>query len=299
MVDSQVLLGEVAALASAALWAANAILIKPRLATADGIVVNGLRTTFAACFFIPAALVVGVRFPQPFPWAALAFFLASVLVGLGIGDSLYYQSLDRLGVSLAVPISSISPLFTVLLAVILVGEPVTWRLLLAATAIVASVTLLAYRRPRPQEGPLLRQLNTGGVLLALTAAACWAAGTVMLKLGLNAGLDPVSANVIRLPFAAILLMGAVSVRGGATRWPRTSRPLWIATAVAGLIGAISAYIYALAVDLAGPSVTMALSSTTPLFATPFAVLVLREAVTVRIAAGTLLGVAGILLLVLR
>jgi len=54
-----------------------------------------------------------------------------VVLGLAIGDILYFEGLSRIAVSLAAPLSSTYPLYTVAFAYLLANEPVGWKSLWA------------------------------------------------------------------------------------------------------------------------------------------------------------------------
>jgi uncharacterized membrane protein len=104
-----------------------------------------------------------------FVWALLPFFgglsalaaippsnwlwlTVSVLALLVVGDTLYFRSLDLAGVSWAMPIASINPLWSVLLAASFVGEPLTWSLLGGAALVVLGTVLVSRSPGRVGEG---------------------------------------------------------------------------------------------------------------------------------------------------
>jgi DME family drug/metabolite transporter len=71
--------------------------------------------------------------------------LASVsgVIGLGLGDTLYMNSLEILGVARAVPITCTYPLFSLVWAFLFAGETITPEVVLGAAAIVFGIWLIS------------------------------------------------------------------------------------------------------------------------------------------------------------
>lgn len=73
---------------------------------------------------------------------SLALITVGVVLGLLIGDILYFEALSRIAVSLAAPLSSTYPLYTVVLSLALLKEKVTARLLTGTGLIILGVCLI-------------------------------------------------------------------------------------------------------------------------------------------------------------
>src|SRR5437868_406694 len=100
-------MGELSALACAALWAASTVAMRSQTARVSALAINTFRTGFAALAFCLLLLLLG-RLGQllTVPAAALGGLLGSVLVGMALGDSLHIRAMHAIGVSRAMPISS-------------------------------------------------------------------------------------------------------------------------------------------------------------------------------------------------
>src|SRR5205807_5084816 len=76
------------------------------------------------------------------PLLGFGLLLCSVLVSLGAGDNLYFLSMQKIGLTRAMPISQSYPLIATTLAVTLLGEPVTPGLLVGIVLIPAGLYLV-------------------------------------------------------------------------------------------------------------------------------------------------------------
>jgi drug/metabolite transporter (DMT)-like permease len=290
-------IGALASLASACLWAITNMLVKLEAHRLSVVAINAYRTTVGAALMLVIFLVSGD--PARLTTAslpALAALLVSVIVGLVFGDTLNFRAMLLIGLARSFPISGSFPLFTLALAALFLQEPVGWREVLGCLVTLAGVMLVAL--PSAKDGRLAvdRRTNLVGVGLALAAAVLWAASSTIVKVGLTS-IDAVAANAIRLPVAAVVLL--VMVSRGAPQpplWRLRGRTLAVVVAT-GLLGSgLSGFLWMYGVQEIGAARAAILSSTSPIFAAPLSVLFLKERLTPRILAGTLLSVAGIALI---
>ena len=120
-------------------------------------------------------------------------------------------------------------------------------------------------------------------------------GLVALKLATE-GIHVVVVNSVRQPMGALMLL-VPALLGG--RW-RELRGLdarsWVAIGFAGLVGTgLGTLLFVLAIQMIGAGRTAVLTSTTPILALPFSMLLLRERPTRWTVAGTFVTTAGIAL----
>ena len=286
-------LGELAGLAAAACWAGTTLLVRGLAGRLSVVGINVWRAGTAGLFavltllvFRPGALADGV------PLWALGLILLSVLCAPGVGDTLYFTSLRLIGVARAMPLSGTNPLFAAVFAVLFLHEEITPQSATGIGLVVLSIYLVAAGRGgqvHPRDARL-------GIALALAAAVLWAAGTISIRPALTQ-LDLLLVNAIRLPMTA-LVVGAYAWRTGQLAGPRSlkRRDLTLLLAI-GAITAFSTLLFLTSVQWAGAARASALTSTAPIFGAPLALLIYREALTVRLIAGILVSVLGIALLV--
>ena len=286
--------GELAALGAAAAWACGGVIIKPVTERFDPFAVNFLRAGTGCLFFLTLTLPFGV-IPRinPSTFDSLLYLVGSGIMGVAIGTSLYLKSLGITEVSRVHAVSFSSwILITAVIAWSLLAEPFTGRTISGALLVVLGVALLVGAFERRKANPRSQALRGG--LLALASGACWAGGTILLKFALY-DLDPLEANVVRLPVIALSLLPAVLLRGRSSDLREMLRGPGIFPRVgaAGVLDqAVGALLFFIAIRDTGAARATVLSSLSPLFVLPFSVLLLREKPGRTIVLGVVLSVAG-------
>ena len=216
----------------------------------------------AAAFFVAVSLVwLDVA---ALDWRAVAVF---ALVGLFFPAAvtiINFVSADRIGPALTSSVSGTSPLFGIVAALAVLGEPIPARALLATIGIVAGVALMSWGRTAlgaPRLGWLL--------CLPVAAAAIRGLSQVFAKLGLAMWPSPLAASLVGYLVSAGVLLIADRARSGrrAGRPPRRAVVLFDATGLLNGIGLMMTYValqnapVALVVPIvaAFPVVTLALT----------------------------------------
>ncbi len=296
------LVGELSALSSAFIWACNGALLRWLSPRGDVIAINALRCFVAAVLMVATLTLLG-RGPALLatPPDVLALLLASVFFGMGLGDSFYFQALRLVGVVRAQPIAMSYPLISAVLAVLVLGEPLTVRAALGIVLVVAGVYAVAAAQVPPGQArqPLAPGVLRRGVLFALAAAVCLALGTIFRRPAASQ-VDPWVAATIRLCGASGFLLAYTARRLGAAREAARKDPAFgPGVLLLGVGTAISMSLFVAGIFYAGAARGGALASTASLFGVPIAVFVLREQVTWRLVAGALLSLVGVWLILLR
>jgi drug/metabolite transporter (DMT)-like permease len=139
--------GEVYAIVSAFLWALSSTMVKSQTSKMPIILMNALRTVPAMLVYWGFLLATG-RIGEPFslPLRSWAFLGGSTLIGLAVGDLLYFQSMKVIGLGRALPLANVYPFFTMLLALLFLDERIDWTVAAGAALIVSGAYLLAFPR---------------------------------------------------------------------------------------------------------------------------------------------------------
>ncbi len=314
--------GELIALLSALLWAMASVLLTIGARQIHVIPLNLVRCVLSTAFFwalLP--FFGGFKALATIPPTAWPWLVVSVLGLLVVGDTLYFRSMDLAGVSWALPVASINPLWAVILAAVFVDEPLTWSLVLGTLLVIVGVILVsksagpgdlvvpansaapvASAEPAPVVAakPGTTALSTArrtGLLLAFVVSVLWAVGQVALKPA-TAGVHSVIANSVRQPLGMVMLLGLTLTRGQWRELKKLDCRSWGIIVIASLVGTgLGTLFFIMAIQMTGTGRTAVLTSTAPLMAIPFSMLWLRERPTRWTIVGTLLTTAGIALVV--
>src|SRR5579885_1550338 len=142
------LAGELAAIASAALWAFSSLAMAGVSRRMPGITVSALRLVCGVLFYLILLVATG-QSGDLFRLSAgtAAALAASAVLALGIGDTLYIYGMQAIGVSRASPISVTSyPVLTLALAWALLGEAISLRTALGTGLVLGGIVLIVARK---------------------------------------------------------------------------------------------------------------------------------------------------------
>jgi len=281
-------LGELLAIGSAVAWALTSVAMRPIAQHAlwrSSVLRMLLCAALLGAYAWPTGALARIASAPPFAWLLL---VGSTLCSMVVGDSLYFLAAARIGVARALPIASAFPLLTTLGAVVFLSEPATGALIVGTALIVAAVALIGGERA-PGGG----RNDPVGLLLAALAACLWAGSGLFLGPALQL-IDPVAANMVRFPLAAVIF--TVYVLGARPAENLTARLTWLSVLAA--VGTLaSAVMFLGGIAGAGVARGVALNATTPVFSAVLAAAMLRERVSRRVAVGVACSVIGTVLLV--
>jgi drug/metabolite transporter (DMT)-like permease len=291
------ILGDLAAIGSAFTWAVGGVLLRSQTRRVDAVTLNCLQYGCAALVFLAGALMLGhTSRVLAAPINSLLWVVGGSAIGMIGGDTLYVRSLARNGVARAFPItSSLYMLFAYIGAVVFLKESVTWGAAIGGVLIAGGITLIVLPSARQASSVITPGIEPGLDAREFAALAgvslLWAIATMCLRVGMT-DVDPISANIVRLPVVAIILLAATVIRKQA-RFSGVTRQTVAATAAAGALGVCAGSILFLtSLQIAGAARASILSSMSPLFAAPMSILFFRERVTWMLGAGTVLCVVG-------
>jgi drug/metabolite transporter (DMT)-like permease len=234
------------------------------------------------------------------PVESMVPLAVSMILGIIIGDTMYFLSQERIGVGRAFPIVMSYPLAVYLMAAIFLAEPVILQRVLGAVIVVFGVIMIARAEYKENDANNLRWTERDrnlGLLLAFCTIIFWAASDVIFQFGLI-GVDAAEANYFRMLVASIIFVPIFlySMRGG--RKLPTRRISGIAL-ITGLVGmGLSLLVYSYAIKFVGATITSILIASAPAITAPLSALYLHEDVNRKVGYGTILTIIGILLVVI-
>jgi len=276
------------AISAAASWGVAMTVAKPGVRHLDPISFLLSRWVLALILALLYGLLTGtLRFPQ---WGAVGFVVLGSLLNAVIGWTLYLLAMQRSPAFQVTALASTAPLWGVLGAILLLGEPLQWTALVAALLVVVGAYFLV-------GGPAAaRPSALTGVLLALTAGILWGASeTVPMKLATQLGTPPATSIVV---FACAAIVGLLLVTPLLRRRipRRVDRRGFALAAVSAVFGAFLGWLLWLnGLRHAPASVLAPIRGSTLLFTFVFSVLFLRERPSRLAVVGVLLVFGGVLL----
>jgi len=160
-----------------------------------------------------SAVVLWCALPFFVPLTALAnpallVFVAAGVFAPGIGRTLSYVGIEKIGVARSVPIANSSPIFASIFAVIFLAESWVPQNVVGTLLVIGGVIVLSMAKPA--EGPW-RKLD---VIYPLIGAVAFGASTTLRKAGLGFVNIPLLAAAITAGTAALFSFMLVQIQGG-------------------------------------------------------------------------------------
>ena len=259
--------GVLAALAGALCWTLASSLWR-RLPTAlSASQLNLLKNGLALLFLLPLVGRSGLAALGQEP-RALLLLAASGVLGIAVGDSLFFAALRRIGTRRTLTLDAGGPAVTALLGMAALSErpsPLQW---LGIALITAALWLVA---GRDVEGPRSRDWGLG-IVLALGALACGSGGAVLARAALRSGaIAPLDAAALRLVAAALVLLPLLPSLLHRPQGPRPVGRRWPLGVLATLLGTTAGIALQQTALLHLPgALAVALLATAPVMALPLA-----------------------------
>ena len=272
-------------------WAVTTLIIRSLSGTFTPAGITAVRATVGGAILIGAALAAGQgrdMLTAPL-WVVLSLWIA-VVIAMGLGDTLFFRSMDYLGVTRALTLGLLNPLLTTLTGTVFYGETMTLPRLAGIGLVIGGLCLIV--SGRGGEGAAAARTRRRGLALVCSAAAAGALSTTIQKPALLQ-IPVLAATALRIPMAGLVLWLTPWTRGtlAALRSssPRERRQLGTVC----LLNAIGSALFTMAIRYGGVAVGNVLASTSPLFALPLEVWLLKQRPSRRTVLGAVLAVVGI------
>ena len=280
--------GATAAVAAAFFWALAAFLFKRVSAHVPPLSMNFVKGGVA---LMCLALVLGaeiLHMPKQATFIALAL---SGVVGIGLGDTLYFHALCRLGPRRTLIITTLVPVMAALGGWLWFGDALTWFYVIAMILVLGGVTVVLWEKTTADT----TNLHLMGIVLGLIYITAEACGILLTKFAVTEW-SSLHASWIRQLCASIAIGVVLAARKEA--WvPKLPLKLWQPLLVASVFGAfLGTWLSVEALKLTHTAVATTLSSISPLFAIPLAIVLERERISLRSVLATLVAILGVAIL---
>jgi len=289
------MIGELAALTCAVLWAIAARLFKQLGQSFSPLLLNFWKGLVAAIL-----LLIAVQFlPSPtISTPTLLLLLVSGVIGIGLGDTFFFQAINRIGDSQTLLVAeTLAPILTALLAIAWLSEWLTTIQWLAIAIIIISVDMVIRYQRKQANSPF----DITGVGYAGLAALCQALGAVISRQVLTTTeLDALNASFIRLLGGMAIIVVLMLWRK--KRWlPVSDTPVrvWGIFAIATFFGTFAGlYLQMLAFAYTKAAIVQTLFATSIVFSLALAV-ILGDKIKPKTVVWSMIALTGVMLLILN
>lgn len=279
---------------------------------------GGLWGNFVRLLIAAAALgvVVALAFPDSVRGPSFSWFLASGVIGFGLGDIALFLAYERIGSRLTILLNlCMAPLFAMMVEWLWLGNAVTPQVVGLALLILAGVALAVRPGERIRSGKRKERRGSfpAGIVFALLAGFGQGAGAVVSRKaeevaastgvevsGISAAFQRVLAG-LAVAAVAVLLVRILGRRAWWKDWrsplDRGLAPWLLGAALFGPVIGVSCFQWALQSESSG--VVLAVVAATPIVMMPLSALTEGDRPTPLAVLGAVIAVTGVVLLYLQ
>jgi DME family drug/metabolite transporter len=229
-------------------------------------------------FFVP-----GSSFLHP----AIVYFIVAGIFAPGIGRTLSYVGIERVGVARSVPIVNASPIFASIFAVFYLGEVWVAQNIVGTLLVICGVIMLTMVKPATGEW------RKTDIVYPVLGAIAFGISANLRKGGLEAINVPVLAAAVTALTAALFSLGLLQFKGGKQAFKLSRRSgAWLFTAGFFNTAAMLSVFYAL--SFGKVVIVEPLVSSNPVLTLLLTSIFLKdlEVLSIRVIMGSLLAVVG-------
>lgn len=197
---------ELAALGAAACWALTGLISAGPAGHLGAPAFNRVRQIFVTGLLMLYVVISGTW--RELDATSIGPLLLSGLIGIFVGDTLLFATLNRLGPRRSGILFALNAPIAALLGWLVLGEalpfPAMMGIALTATGVFLAI-LFGKRRAQMHEWETIKGPLSVGVLLGLGAATGQAIGSILVRPVMATGIDPFVASLLRVGIAALCL----------------------------------------------------------------------------------------------
>ena len=282
------------ALIAGLFWGSSPVLVKRGLVGSDVSAATLYQQATILLTLVLAAVLEGNLMAQRIAPLPLAVFIATGIVGAYLGRTLFVKSVAQIGASRAQSLNNSSPLITVLLAALLLGETLSPAVLGGVLLIIAGVFFVTTTDARGGDSGAARTLT----LTSIMATLCYGIVPVLKKFGTDLGGPPVLGALVMHATGLALLLTLGRLLKIELKWHKLPLSSFLCFVGAGVLQGIGSILTLKALLYAPASVVAPIWNTQPIISFILTKVLLQgiEVVTLRDGVAAALVVMGVLVL---
>lgn len=197
--------GELAALGAAFLWALSAAIYAHLGQKIPPLVLNLSKGVIAIAFIAFTLILQGDYLPTDINAITLTFLLLSGVVGIGLGDTFYFEALNNLGARRTLLVQALAPPLAALIALIFLHESLSLKAWVGIFLTVLGVAWVISERVPVSASKAVNLLR--GISFALLSAIGQAGGAVLSRAALaETTISPLWSTLLRLVGGVSILL---------------------------------------------------------------------------------------------
>jgi drug/metabolite transporter (DMT)-like permease len=292
-------IGELSALAAAALWAGTSMIYASVSTKIGSMQVNISRMLFSIGWFLLSLLVL--RVPLTLSRSQFMYFILSSLVGIVFGDTFLFKAFQQIGARISMLIMSLAPAIGAVLAYIFLQEQLSWWALCGIVMTLGGIALVVLERA--PSTPTYIRVTKLGILYAFCGALGQGIGVVLAKKAFAEGpVDGFLAAFIRIVVALIVLLPLAGMTGHYSNPVKVfgrKKKMLFSMIIGSFLGTFLGITLSLvAVAYAKVGIASTLIATSPVLMLPMVRFVLKETLSWKAIVGAVFAVIGVALLFL-
>lgn len=287
------LLGISAALGSAASWAVGAVLFKR---VGEAMSSSGMTLAKGAMSVVLLGLAALAAGFAPMDGAALRQLVISGLIGIAIGDILFFKALQDLSAVAMLVLMVVGQVLTILLALVFLQEMPSSMDWAGIVCIIAGVCVAL----SADLGGEKKSSTIRGVAFGLGSVLCMAVSVIITK-GPVEHLPSLQATFVRMAAgtAGVFAAGVVSGQMGGWLAPLKEGRFFARFLLAVIVVTFGGFWFSVyAIKHLDVALANTLNSTEPIFVIPLAYFALKERISLRSVVGAISVVTGVALILL-
>ena len=286
-------IGIIAALGSAASWAFATVLFERLGKTIPAAGMTFFKGLFSLIFMVALILCTGGF--DPVSLHDFLFLALSGIIGISIGDTLFFRSLQDLGAKVQVLYFMLGQVVTMLLSFLLLGEILSIEEYIGATILLMGIMIVTIGKQEDHPNKMR------GILGGFASILCFSLSSIMVKVSIvDVGVP--TATFWRMFFStlSILLIGFTAKRFVIWYTPLKQVKTFSLFMLNVVVITYGGFLLSMmAIKHITVSLASVLSATEPVFVLIFAYLVNHDRATKRELIGAVITIAGLLTIILN
>lgn len=279
------MLGAILGLLSASIFSINTILVRRGMLRASPDYFAMVSIFTGPPFFFLIALIAGaLRGERGDSWQTLFFWALSGLIHFGLGRSWAYRSIRLIGANRSNIVTSLNPLVTVFLAVLVLEERLSaWMVLGIFLSLCGP--LLIVMKEEVRDGPLEasagstkidRRILYRGMLYGIGTALFWGSSAIFIKLALRGGGSPFTGTLVAYLAASLFVSPSLLKKKKREEIFQTGPKLFRMALLSGMCTNVAQLMRFIALAYGSVIVVSLMGRTVPLWVLLFSFLFNRE-----------------------